>query len=71
MRSPRLVLVLLSALVLCGCQTTHSDSSGAPDYRQDQASRQTERDASEADKKVKRPLVDSRQDRQNVIDQPR
>ncbi len=67
--SPMLVIGLL--LGVCGCQTTRGGSSEAPDYRQDQADRQTQRDAESATKKNRRPLDDRTPERQDVIDQPR
>jgi len=73
----RWTIMLMGLFLLgfvAGCKTTpgsdREPASGG--YLQDQATRQTERDAADTDKKkTKRPIDTHRQERQDVIDQPR
>ncbi len=67
----RILMALLLALggILAGCRSTRSESAPA-DYRQDQATRQTQREKSDPPA-ARRPLERGGTQGQDVIDQPR
>lgn len=63
---------LIIMLLIAACQSTGAKGSAGDNYREDQASRQTQRDLEDADKaKSKRPIDTHRSAGQDVIDQPR
>ena len=64
------ILAWTLAVVLSGCQSNERKAAD-PDYRREQADRQTQRDAESPKKQVKRPIDQDQQRRQDVIDQPR
>jgi hypothetical protein len=66
----RIAGVVLAALLACGCQTTRPEAPPA-DYREDQATRQTQRDSRPDNNEVRRPMQPPRRDGQSIIDQPR
>lgn len=69
----RFLLIGAAVGLLAGCESTQPRTSGtdSTDVRRDQAERQTQRDVQRKAAKPKTPLEERRQDRQDVIDQPR
>ena len=62
--------VVLVLLLCSACRTTPSKEPAPADYRQDQATRQTQRDSKPPENQSRQPLQSSRRAGQGVIDQP-